>query len=143
MLENDLPASCASRICSFAIIALNVSQSLQQRQSKLQNRPTLAPNIRHLLERSKPAKPQEPVQVRTLPSWTRQLPTDSESAKSATYSVLVIGVPVRHQRYLDRSIATALLQRVPRFRTNCASSRMTRYHRICDNRPLWTTSARA
>lgn len=51
--------------------------------------------------------------------------------------MLVMGVPVRHHRYLDRSIATALLHRVPRFRINCASSRITRYHRMRESGPLY------
>ena len=59
--------------------------------------------------------------------------------QTQTHRVLVMGVPVRHQRYLARSIATALLQRVLRLRMNWASSSTTRNHLICESGPLCAT----
>lgn len=144
MVEIALPARGASSSCILATYSLKSSQSLENRFRNLRN----ASKLTHT---SKAGNGQSEVDRRCLLYITMRV--DSASCVVWTYSVFVTGVPVRHHRYLARSIATALLDRVPlpwywwkvkwikdisyRLRMNCDSSVITLKYLILARGPLY------
>lgn len=145
MILITLPARGASSSCILATYSLKSSQSLESRLRRLHD----ASSVTHT---SKAGNVQNEADRRCPLCMTVRV--DSSSCIIWTYNVFVTGVPVRHHRYLARSIATALLDRVPlawywwrfkwiadedisyRLRMNCDSSVITLKYLILARGPL-------